>query len=93
MITSCFLEGLCLEKSAPSSTSKYQAAEKDKKVLACFERAGDICILHLQEKEKNSQLGVSFTMGSGWGPGISEHLSPILEIAIQRAPQLYIKNG
>ncbi|XP_060597572.1 tetratricopeptide repeat protein 7B-like [Ruditapes philippinarum] len=83
------IKGLCLEKLPTSTTSKFKAAEKEDKILSCFEMAGDLCLLYLQEKEKTVQ---------SWGPvPLTEpeesNVGDILETAIQQSPIYYIKHG
>ena len=41
--------GLCLDKLPAASTSKYKIAEREDDIMQCFERAGDISLLQLQE--------------------------------------------
>ena len=43
-----YTSGLCLEQLSTSTTSKFKAAEKEEKILKCFELAGDLALLCLQ---------------------------------------------
>lgn len=83
------IKGLCLEKLPATTTSKFKALEREEKIISCFEMAGDLCLLYLQEKEKTVL---------SWGPlpqGESEdsNIGDILETAIQQSPIYYIKHG
>ncbi|XP_061172118.1 tetratricopeptide repeat protein 7B-like [Saccostrea echinata] len=77
------IKGSCLESKGPSTTSKYKAAEQEKLVLQCFETAGDLALLYVQEREKMAQSN-----SSG-----EEEVDIILENAIKQSPLMYIKRG
>lgn len=91
------IKGLCLEKVPPSSTSKYKQVEWEEQMVRCFELAGDLTLLYLQEQDKLQQQGN--TTGTGTGSHSPQpvnpvsHMGPILETALQRAPLLYIQSG
>lgn len=85
------MSGMCLEKMAPSTTSKYKAVEREDKIISCFEKAGDLALIYLQERDRCQ---------GGMNPGGSQgQLSPdetvccLLEQAIQESPIMYIKRG
>lgn len=44
--------GLCSERVPLPNNSKYQRAEKLEKMIRCFELAGDLTLLYLQEQDK-----------------------------------------
>lgn len=44
--------GLCLEKTPPSSRSKYKISEWQDQMINCFEVAGDLTLLYLQEQDR-----------------------------------------
>jgi hypothetical protein len=46
---------MCLEKVRPLSSSKYKQAEWDDQRVKCFELAGDLTLLYLQEQDKLQQ--------------------------------------
>jgi len=46
---------MCLEKVRPLSSSKYKQAEWDEQRVKCFELAGDLTLLYLQEQDKLQQ--------------------------------------
>lgn len=56
-----YVKGLCLEKVPPSSTSKYKHAEWEEQMIRCFELAGDLGLLYLQELDKLIQPPPSLT--------------------------------
>ncbi|CAH1793148.1 unnamed protein product, partial [Owenia fusiformis] len=89
------IKGMCLEKLP--ATSKFKRAEKEERILRCYEKCGDIALLYLQEKEKDSTgNSLSLTPGSSWSWSSSEgkeNVGSIIETAIQRSPLQYIKNG
>lgn len=55
LFASCRDTGMCLEKVRPSSSSKYKHAEWDEQRVKCFELAGDLTLLYLQEQDKLQQ--------------------------------------
>ncbi|XP_064601863.1 tetratricopeptide repeat protein 7B-like isoform X2 [Liolophura sinensis] len=95
------VKGLCLEKTQPTSTSKYKAAEREESILSCLQKAGDLSIYYLQEKERIIHQGgltgalVVPPPGSSGTPSSEGNDKPdhILQTAIQRSPIIYIKNG
>jgi hypothetical protein len=46
---------MCLERVRPSSSSKFKLAEWDEQRVKCFEVAGDLTLLYLQEQDKLQQ--------------------------------------
>ena len=60
-----FFLGLCLEKIAPTSTSKYKLAEHTEQIMKCFELAADLTLLYLQELDKLQQQPPTTTSSSG----------------------------
>ncbi|XP_017880228.1 tetratricopeptide repeat protein 7B isoform X2 [Ceratina calcarata] len=93
------IKGLCLEKLPPKSKSKYKIAEWQEQIIKCYEIAGDLTLVYLQEQDKlamQHQNGNSNNTGtySSQSPQFSaKHIGPILETALQRAPILYIQTG
>ncbi|GAB6031720.1 hypothetical protein CHUAL_009466 [Chamberlinius hualienensis] len=93
------IRGLCYEKIPPQTTSKSKLAEREEQVITCFEQAGDLALMYLQERDRvlgQSTLSiVSSTPGSTSPMPSSDEsrIGPILETALQRAPILLIKNG
>lgn len=89
------IKGLCLEKVPPSSSSKYKQAEWEEHRIQCFEVAGDLTLLYLQEQDKIQQQSTSTNVGSysPQPPNPQRHIGPVLETALQRAPILHIQAG
>lgn len=100
------IKGLCLEKAPLPHNSKFQITEKDEKMIKCFELAGDLTLLYLQEQDKLlhsttsmhslPSITASNTTGSASPlPSVVENkkIGVILETALQRAPILYMKSG
>lgn len=48
------IQGLCLERLPPSSRSKYKIAEWRNQIIKCYEIAGDLTLVYLQEQDKLS---------------------------------------
>lgn len=46
------IKGLCLEKQLPNLKSKYKIAEWHDQIIKCFEMAGDLTLVYLQEQDK-----------------------------------------
>nr|CAD7197846.1 unnamed protein product [Timema douglasi] len=91
---SLVLKGMCLEKVPPSSSSKYKQAEWEEQRVQCFELAGDLTLLYLQEQDKIQQTTYTNTGSySPQPPHPERQIGPVLETALQRAPILYIQGG
>ncbi|XP_071524615.1 tetratricopeptide repeat protein 7B isoform X2 [Panulirus ornatus] len=97
---------LCSEKVPLSNNSKYQRAEKAEKMIRCFELAGDLTLLYLQEQDKLSSTPSTHSLQSLPTTNTTGSTSPlppnglenkkigvILETALQRAPILHMKAG
>ena len=54
-----------MEKVPPSSTSKYKQVEWEEQMVRCFELAGDLTLLYLQEQDKLQQQGNTTGTGTG----------------------------
>jgi len=78
-----------MEKTTAPTTSKFKAAEREEKIVGCYERAGDLAILYVQEHEKSSQQ----TMSASSLSMVEVGLGPLVEQAIQRSPLSHVKNG
>ena len=76
--------GACLESRGPSTTSKFKAAEQERTVLQCYETAGDLALLYIQEREKLAQSSSS---------AVEEEIDILTENAIKQSPLLHIKMG
>ncbi|XP_066988566.1 tetratricopeptide repeat protein 7B isoform X9 [Macrobrachium rosenbergii] len=97
---------LCSEKVPLPNNSKYQRAEKVEKMIRCFELAGDLTLLYLQEQDKLTSTPSTHSLHSLPSANTTGSNSPlppngvenkkigvILETALQRAPILHMKSG
>ncbi|XP_069961151.1 tetratricopeptide repeat protein 7B-like isoform X2 [Cherax quadricarinatus] len=96
---------LSSEKVPLTNNSKYQRAEKAEKMIKCFELAGDLTLLYLQEQDKLSSTPSTHSLQSLPASNTTGSTSPlphgienkkigvILETALQRAPILHMKAG
>ncbi|XP_064623733.1 tetratricopeptide repeat protein 7B-like isoform X2 [Lineus longissimus] len=87
------IKGMCLEKIPLTSTSKFKMIEREEKTIRCYEVAGDLALLHLQELDKSQRSTGTLTQSNATVPSDDEQIGPILESALQRSPILYIKAG
>jgi len=101
------IKGLCYEKLPLQTTSKHKLLERENKVIRCFELAGDLTLLYLQEVDRScrrahtqstlSMQSVGTTSGTSSSPvppAVTEQkLGPILEAALLKAPQLNLRAG
>ncbi|XP_066988571.1 tetratricopeptide repeat protein 7B isoform X12 [Macrobrachium rosenbergii] len=100
------IKGLCSEKVPLPNNSKYQRAEKVEKMIRCFELAGDLTLLYLQEQDKLTSTPSTHSLHSLPSANTTGSNSPlppngvenkkigvILETALQRAPILHMKSG
>nr|XP_020021657.1 tetratricopeptide repeat protein 7B-like [Castor canadensis] len=86
-------KGLCLEKLPISSSTSNLHVDREQDVVTCYEKAGDIALLYLQEIEK---VILSNIQNRSPKPGPAPHdqeLGFFLETGLQRAHVLYFKNG
>lgn len=47
-------QGLCLEKLPISSSASNLHVDREQEIVTCYEKAGDIALLYLQEIERVS---------------------------------------
>ena len=91
--------GMALDKVPPATSSKFKAVEREEQIIHCYEKSGDLSLLHMQELDKNAglnnivPLGVAGSSLTGSSTENEEGVGPILETAIQRSPIIHIKNG
>ncbi|ELK36971.1 Tetratricopeptide repeat protein 7B [Myotis davidii] len=86
-------KGLCLEKLPISSSTSNLHADREQEVITCYEKAGDIALLYLQEIERVILTNIQNRSPK---PGPAPHdqeLGFFLETGLQRAHVLYFKNG
>ncbi|XP_074852737.1 tetratricopeptide repeat protein 7B isoform X3 [Carettochelys insculpta] len=86
-------KGLCLEKLPISSSTSNLHADREQDIITCYEKAGDIALLYLQEIER---VVIANIQNRSPKPGSAVHeqeLGFFLETGLQRAHVLYFKNG
>uniref|UniRef100_A0A8C0IKU0 Tetratricopeptide repeat protein 7B n=1 Tax=Chelonoidis abingdonii TaxID=106734 RepID=A0A8C0IKU0_CHEAB len=86
-------KGLCLEKLPISSSTSNLHTDREQEIITCYEKAGDIALLYLQEIER---VIITNIQNRSPKPGSAVHeqeLGFFLETGLQRAHVLYFKNG
>ncbi|KAM9147417.1 tetratricopeptide repeat protein 7B isoform 4-T4 [Pangshura tecta] len=86
-------KGLCLEKLPISSSTSNLHTDREQEIITCYEKAGDIALLYLQEIER---VVITNIQNRSPKPGSAVHeqeLGFFLETGLQRAHVLYFKNG
>ncbi|XP_050809192.1 tetratricopeptide repeat protein 7B isoform X2 [Gopherus flavomarginatus] len=86
-------KGLCLEKLPISSSTSNLHMDREQEIITCYEKAGDIALLYLQEIER---VIITNIQNRSPKPGSAVHeqeLGFFLETGLQRAHVLYFKNG
>ena len=51
------IKGQCYEKLPLNTTSKHKLVERENKMILCYEVAGDLTLLYLQEADRSSRRG------------------------------------
>ncbi|XP_043275084.1 tetratricopeptide repeat protein 7B isoform X2 [Venturia canescens] len=87
------IKGLCMEKQLPTLKSKYKVAEWHEQIIKCFEIAGDLTLVYLQEQDKIAMQSQNGSYSPQPSNNSTKHVGPILETALQRAPLLHIQSG
>ena len=73
--------GKSLDKTRENMKSKFKASEREDEIITCFEIAGDLALLCLQQREKrNSQPSDS--------PFV---ITSLIEMALSQVPLLHLK--
>ncbi|XP_056666507.1 tetratricopeptide repeat protein 7B isoform X7 [Monodelphis domestica] len=86
-------KGLCLEKLPISSSASNLHVDREQDIITCYEKAGDIALLYLQEIEKVLITNIQ-NRSPKPGPALhDQELGFFLETGLQRAHVLYFKNG
>ena len=86
------IKGMCYEKLRLNTTSKHKQVEREAKVARCYEVAGDLTLLYLQEADRTSRRGIgqstlSMTSvgtsgGGGGGGGGTSPVPPAAELKL-----------
>ncbi|XP_043841455.1 LOW QUALITY PROTEIN: tetratricopeptide repeat protein 7B [Dromiciops gliroides] len=86
-------KGLCLEKLPISSSASNLHVDREQDIITCYEKAGDIALLYLQEIERVLITNIQ-NRSPKPGPALhDQELGFFLETGLQRAHVLYFKNG
>ncbi|XP_040268053.1 tetratricopeptide repeat protein 7B isoform X3 [Bufo bufo] len=94
MIAEAFAtKGLCLEKLPSSSSTNSLHVDRDQEIITCYEKAGDIALLYLQEVERVQTANIQNRSPKPGPAAPDQEMSFFLETGLQRAHVLYFKNG
>ncbi|KAJ7404722.1 hypothetical protein WISP_143857 [Willisornis vidua] len=86
-------KGLCLEKLPISSSASNLHVDREQEVVTCYEKAGDIALLYLQEIERVINANIQNRSPKPGPTAHEQELGFFLETGLQRAHVLYFKNG
>uniref|UniRef100_UPI00398F0CF2 tetratricopeptide repeat protein 7A-like isoform X1 n=2 Tax=Pristiophorus japonicus TaxID=55135 RepID=UPI00398F0CF2 len=78
------IKGLSLERQALSVTSQVRLFEREEEIMSCFEKAGDIALIYLQEGER-AMISNQSKATKGNVPVQEMELTYFLEAALQSA--------
>ncbi|XP_069787152.1 tetratricopeptide repeat protein 7A-like isoform X2 [Narcine bancroftii] len=84
------IKGLSLEYQASSVTSRVRLFEREEETMSCFEKAGDIALVYLQEGER-AMISSQSRAIKGIVPIQEMELTYFLEAALQCAYLAYFK--
>ncbi|XP_077322895.1 tetratricopeptide repeat protein 7B isoform X6 [Lithobates pipiens] len=94
MIAEAFsTKGLCLEKLPVSASMNSLHVDRDQEIITCYEKAGDIALLYLQEVERTQTSNIQNRSPKPGPSAPDQEMSFFLETGLQRAHVLYFKNG
>ncbi|KAF1661342.1 Tetratricopeptide repeat protein 7B, partial [Aptenodytes patagonicus] len=86
-------KGLCLEKLPISSSASNLHVDREQEIVTCYEKAGDIALLYLQEIERLINANIQNRSPKPGPTAHEQELGFFLETGLQRAHVLYFKNG
>ncbi|KAK0688541.1 TTC7B protein, partial [Pygoscelis papua] len=86
-------KGLCLEKLPISSSASNLHVDREQEIVTCYEKAGDIALLYLQEIERVINANIQNRSPKPGPTAHEQELGFFLETGLQRAHVLYFKNG
>ncbi|NWS73035.1 TTC7B protein, partial [Crotophaga sulcirostris] len=86
-------KGLCLEKLPISSSASNLHMDREQEIVTCYEKAGDIALLYLQEIERIINANMQNRSPKPGPTAHEQELGFFLETGLQRAHVLYFKNG
>ncbi|XP_055495588.1 tetratricopeptide repeat protein 7A-like isoform X1 [Leucoraja erinacea] len=84
------IKGLSLERLASSVTSRVRLFEREEETMSCFEKAGDIALVYLQEVDR-AMVNTQSRPIKGIVPVLEMELTYFLEAALQSAYVAYFK--
>ncbi|XP_055879022.1 tetratricopeptide repeat protein 7B-like isoform X1 [Biomphalaria glabrata] len=91
MVAECFaIKGKCLDKTKSSLKTKYKISEREDEIITCYEIAGDLAFLCLQQRDKRP------TTPQGMGPSTESNnfiVTSLIEMAIKQVPVMHWKKG
>ncbi|XP_029453647.1 tetratricopeptide repeat protein 7B isoform X3 [Rhinatrema bivittatum] len=94
MITEAYsTKGLCLEKLPRSSSENNLNVDREQEIITCYEKAGDIVLLYLQEMERVMLSNIQNRSPKPSPAVQDQELGFFLETGLQRAHVLYFRNG
>ncbi|XP_067894667.1 tetratricopeptide repeat protein 7B isoform X1 [Heterodontus francisci] len=87
-------KGLCLEKLvAAASPRNVLQPDTEQEIITCYEKAGDIALLYLQETERVLNTNIQNRSPKPGSAFQEQELGFFLETGLQRAHVIYFKNG
>ncbi|RMB98819.1 hypothetical protein DUI87_25038 [Hirundo rustica rustica] len=86
-------KGLCLEKLPISSSVSNLHMDREQEIVTCYEKAGDIALLYLQDLERVINANIQNRSPKPGPTAHEQELGFFLETGLQRAHVLYFKNG
>ncbi|GFR67492.1 tetratricopeptide repeat protein 7B [Elysia marginata] len=88
------IKGKCLEKGKGSLRSKFKAAERDEEIITCYEIAGDLALLCLQQREKSSAVQqTNVTQVAADTSTNNFVVTSLIEMAIAQVPLMHLQRG
>ncbi|XP_072906747.1 tetratricopeptide repeat protein 7A-like isoform X4 [Hemitrygon akajei] len=84
------IKGFSLERQTSSVTSRVRLSEREEETMSCFEKAGDIALIYLQEGER-AMMNTQSRSIKGIVPVQEMELTYFLEAALQSAYVSYFK--
>uniref|UniRef100_A0A2C9KRA4 Tetratricopeptide repeat protein 7 N-terminal domain-containing protein n=1 Tax=Biomphalaria glabrata TaxID=6526 RepID=A0A2C9KRA4_BIOGL len=84
------VSGKCLDKTKSSLKTKYKISEREDEIITCYEIAGDLAFLCLQQRDKRP------TTPQGMGPSTESNnfiVTSLIEMAIKQVPVMHWKKG
>uniref|UniRef100_UPI00398F74FF tetratricopeptide repeat protein 7B isoform X1 n=1 Tax=Pristiophorus japonicus TaxID=55135 RepID=UPI00398F74FF len=87
-------KGLCLEKLVASASPRNDLQpDLEQEIITCYEKAGDIALLYLQETERVLNTNIQNRSPKPGSAFQEQELGFFLETGLQRAHVIYFKNG